>query len=114
MSKFECKQCGNCCLNLYDAYQTTATKRDYNKWKKLGRDDILFWVDPDDLDIWISPRTNEYVERCPWLRKVPRENRYTCRIYDLRPKHCREYPDSREHAEETDCKGFKRCLFEEE
>ena len=57
-------------------------------------------------DIWISPRTGDDVERCPWLRKLPGRNRYICRIHDAKPEHCRIYPQSREHAEKTGCPGF--------
>ena len=30
--------------------------------------------------------------RCPWLRKVPDENKYLCDIYNDRPGDCRHYP----------------------
>jgi Fe-S-cluster containining protein len=48
------------------------------------------------------------VQRCPWLRKVPGQNRYVCRIHDLKPDHCRRYPRSRRHVERTGCPGFDR------
>jgi len=110
---FKCKQCGNCCLNLGDAFQTCATDEDIQLWEEKGRDDILEWVSVIQLgdlsvyDIWISPRTGDDVTRCPWLRKLPNKNKYICRIHDVKPAHCREYPKSRKHAEETGCKGFE-------
>ncbi len=111
---FKCEQCGNCCLNLYDAFATCATEEDIQLWRKEGREDILEWVDPISVgsgefvyDIWISPKTGEDVERCPWLRKVSK-NKYICGIHDVKPKHCREYPRSKRHAEETGCKGFEK------
>lgn len=55
----------------------------------------------------ISPTTRDDVSRCPWLRKLPGKNKYLCRIQDMKPEHCREYPLSREHAEETNCPGFE-------
>ena len=65
---FKCKQCGNCCLNLYDAFSTCATDEDIRMWDSNGRDDILEWVDPIHVggvqyvyDIWISPVTGEDV-----------------------------------------------------
>ncbi|HKI47776.1 MAG TPA: hypothetical protein VKA69_00500, partial [Desulfobacteria bacterium] len=77
------------------------------------RTDILAWVDIISLgeshqvyDIWINPRTGDDVARCPWLRKLPGINKYICRIQDMKPEHCREYPLSREHATETGCPGF--------
>jgi Fe-S-cluster containining protein len=110
---FKCKQCGNCCLNLIDAFQTSATDQDIQTWEDEGRDDILDWVDPihfgDDeciYDIWISPITHDDVKRCPWLRKLPKQDKYICRIHDVKPEHCRAYPRSRKHAMKTGCKGI--------
>lgn len=111
---FKCKQCGNCCLNLNDAFQACATEKDVQLWKEKERYDILEWVDSISLgedqfvyDIWISPITGDDVPRCPWLRKLPKKNKYNCRIHDVKPVHCREYPRSRKHAEKTGCKGFE-------
>ena len=110
---FKCKQCGNCCLNLYDAFSTCATDEDIKMWDSNGRDDILDWVDPIHVgedyyvyDIWISPVTHDDVNRCPWLRKLPNQDKYVCRIHDLKPEHCRAYPRSRKHAQRTGCMGF--------
>jgi len=46
---FKCKQCGHCCLDLYDAFSTCATEDDIRIWDSNGRDDILEWVDPISL-----------------------------------------------------------------
>jgi Fe-S-cluster containining protein len=46
------------------------------------------------------------VKRCPLLRKLPNQEKYICRIHDLKPEHCRAYPRSRKHAQKTGCKGF--------
>ena len=83
MEKFKCVQCGRCCLNLSDAYQTSAPETDIKRWNREHRFDILEWVGPfEGMDeIWISPRTGEYVNRCPWLRKLPKQNKYICRIH---------------------------------
>jgi hypothetical protein len=82
-------------------------------WDSNGRDDILEWVDPihvcGDLyvfDIWISPVTGDDIKRCPWLRKLPNQDKYISRIHDDKPQHCREYPRSRRHAKKTGCRGF--------
>jgi len=86
-SGFKCKQCGNCCLKLRDAFETCATEEDIRLWEEKGREDILEWVDPI---------------------KLPRQNKYICRINDVKPVHCREYPRSRKHGEKTGCKGFEK------
>jgi len=83
-------------------------------WEREGRFDILEWVDPIHIsedhyiyDIWINPKTGADVSRCPWLRKFPKQDKYICRIHDVKPEHCRKYPSSMKHAEETGCKGFE-------
>jgi Fe-S-cluster containining protein len=101
-------------MNLYDAFTTSVTDEDKKLWESQGREDILDWVSPIPLgedqfiyDIWISPVTGEDVERCPWLRKLPNREKYICRIHEVKPRHCRAYPKSRKHANETGCRGFE-------
>ena len=83
-------------------------------WRVKGRFDILDWVDPIPIgdghyiyDIWINPKTGADVSRCPWLRKLRKQDKYIFRIHDVKPEHCRKYPRSRKHAEETGCRGFE-------
>jgi len=111
---FTCKQCGNCCLNLSDAFQTSVSDEEIALWEIEGRYDILEWVNSIHLgeehyihDIWINPKTGDDVSRCPRLRKLPKQDKYICRIHDLKPEHCLRYPKSRKHAEETGCRGFE-------
>ena len=112
--EFVRKQWGNCCLSLLDAYSPHAHPQDMEHWKKLGRDDILAWVliiptaGSPVYDLWTSPITGEEVERCPWLRKLPNKNKYVCRIHEVKPKHCRQYPQSKKHGKDTGCKGFDK------
>ena len=82
-------------------------------WRDNARDDILAWVDPIGLgngvyvyDLWINPKTGGDVARCPWLRKLPGKDKYICKIHEVKPRVCREYPKSKGHAERTGCKGF--------
>ena len=114
MDSFNCKQCGHCCLNLSGAFSTSVPEEDIRLWEAEGREDILEWVVPIPIgdgqmtyDIWFSPTTGEEVSRCPWLRKLPNKDKYICRIHDVKPTHCRNYPHSREHAEKTGCVGFE-------
>jgi Fe-S-cluster containining protein len=111
---FNCKQCGNCCLNLSGAIDVCATEEDIRLWEENDRADILEWVDAIPMgedhyvyDIWISPRTGDDVTRCPWLRKLPNKDKYICRIQDIKPEHCRKYPLSKKHAKDTGCLGFE-------
>jgi Fe-S-cluster containining protein len=108
MEKFKCVQCGHCCLDLSDAYQTSVPDSDLTRWEREQRFDILDWVGPfEGMDeIWISPKTGEYVNRCPWLRKLPKQNKYICRIHETKPEKCRKFPKSKRHALDNGCKGF--------
>ncbi len=114
MVNFTCKQCGHCCLNLTGAFNACATEEDIRRWQENHRSDILEWVDVIYLDeehqvydIWVDPRTGDDVARCPWLRKLPGKKKYKCSIQDMKPEHCRNYPLSREHAENSGCPGFE-------
>jgi Fe-S-cluster containining protein len=108
MEKFKCIQCGHCCLDLSGAYQTSVPDSDVTRWESEQRFDILEWVISFGgiNEIWISPKTGEYVNRCPWLRKLPKQNKYICRIHGTKPEHCRNFPKSKRHALDNDCKGF--------
>jgi Fe-S-cluster containining protein len=89
-----------------------ATEEDIDLWEIEGRDDILEWVgfiplgDEYIYDLWIDPQTDDDVTRCPWLKKLSKQNKYICCIHDVKPHHCRVYPKSKQHAEETGCPGF--------
>jgi len=108
MEKFKCVRCDHCCLDLSDAYQTSVPETDIKRWRREQRFDILEWVGPfEGMDeIWISPKTGEYVNRCPWLRKLPKQNKYICRIHETKPEKCRNFPKSKRHALDNGCKGF--------
>jgi Fe-S-cluster containining protein len=108
MEKFKCVQCGHCCLDLPDAYQTSALDSDIRRWKREKRTDILERIDTFGglNDIWINPKTGELVGRCPWLRKLPKNSKFTCRIHETKPEHCRKFPKSKRHALDNGCKGF--------
>jgi Fe-S-cluster containining protein len=108
MEKFKCVQCGHCCLNLSDAYQTSVPDSDIIRWELENRYDILEWVDSFAglNDIWVNPKTGESVSRCPWLRKLPKKDKYICKIHETKPKHCLNFPKSKRHALDNGCKGF--------
>lgn len=113
MEKFQCAQCGNCCLSLHDAYCTSVDIEQVHRWRKEDRWDILDCVDIMRVggrelfaDIWFSPTTGEEATRCLWLRKLPNKNIYKCRIHETKPPHCRDFPKSKKHALTTSCNGF--------
>jgi Fe-S-cluster containining protein len=40
----------------------------------------------------MDPNTGEQLTICPWLKKLPNQNKYSCDIYDVRPEDCKLYP----------------------
>lgn len=104
MEKFKCKQCGRCCLSLIDAYCTNADNEDLKRWEKENRYDILSHIQTGEL--WFNPKTGEELGRCPWLIKLPKQDRYICKIYETKPSHCRAYPKYKKQALQNGCKGF--------
>lgn len=111
---FKCKQCGHCCINLNGAFTTTAYEKDIQLWREQGRQDILDWAraihpggDNYVYDLWIDPSTGDDAQECPWLKKLPDQDKYVCLIHEVKPTHDREFPKTRQHAEEEGCKGFE-------
>jgi len=113
MASFACHQCGRCCRSLDYHYDVTAA--DVARWKALGRDDILRWVDPVirqneivGYRIWVEPGTHQMADTCPFLKKDPTADRWVCDIHAVKPQICRNYPVSRKHATMTGCSGFNK------
>lgn len=111
MEKFRCRLCGRCCTSL--DYRFELTEADYQNWQELGRTDILEWVAPfkrrgriTGYAIWIIPGTRKFAPVCPWLEALPGTEKRKCRIHEVKPEVCRQYPASRKHARMTGCPGF--------
>jgi Fe-S-cluster containining protein len=111
MEDFSCKQCGQCCTSL--DYHHELTEEDIVYWERLGRTDILKWVRRLEgrggrpaYRIWTVPGTTRLAEVCPFLKKIPSENRCECLIHDVKPAICRQYPLSKKHGIMTGCPGF--------
>ena len=113
MEGFSCQQCGNCCKFL--DYHDAVTSADMKLWERIGRNDILVWVGGNHKPtgascyrIWVEPKTGKIAEQCPFLNHLPDENRWICRIHDVKPRICRDYPVSRKHGMMTGCPGFSQ------
>lgn len=113
MEAYNCRQCGRCCQNL--DYHNEVTAEDVERWRSLGREDILERVGITRKDgreigyrIWTQPGTGQVADTCPFLKKEPTSNRWQCRIHEVKPAICRNYPISRKHAVMTGCIGFKK------
>ena len=84
----ECNLCGKCCTK-YSNGGLSASPGEINYWD-IFRPDIYRYV--SDVNIWMSPDTGKQIKLCPWLRKLPNQNKYICDIYYNRPDDCKYYP----------------------
>ena len=94
-----CNQCGKCCTN-YGGGNLSVTAKEIDWWE-THCPEIASYV--SDGKIWVSPVTGKTMDRCPWLRKLPRQNKYICRIYYNRPDDCKHYPVDIELKVKDDC-----------
>lgn len=94
-----CNQCGKCCINYSDG-GLTATQAEIDFWDSC-RPEIYAYV--HDGKIWMDPITGEQLTRCPWLRQIDGEEKYTCDIYFDRPDDCKHYPITLDQMVKDDC-----------
>ena len=86
----DCNQCGKCCIKYSNgSLSASASQIDY--WSNY-RPEIYKYV--NNGRIWMHPDTGKQIELCPWLRKVPGQNKYSCDIYFDRPDDCKFYPST--------------------
>ncbi len=111
MERFSCHRCGRCCREL--DYHGAFTEEDYRLLEQAGRNDILARVGiyshqdgAKRYRIWVRPGTRTLETECPFIEHQSSRNQWRCRIHDVRPEICRQYPLSRKHAEKTGCPGF--------
>lgn len=85
-----CNSCGKCCIKYGDG-GLAASEQDMELW-------ALFRPHIDRLvkkgEIWFDPETGTQLKQCPWLRKHPKLEQYSCDIYLDRPEDCRHYPST--------------------
>ena len=96
---FVCKRCGLCCKE--EGGMLFATANDMARWWVDSRQDILKYArvvrTPNGVtavELWVSPRTNKLLKRCPFYRK-PRGGQAECLIHTAKPFICRRYPATR-------------------
>jgi len=95
----ECNQCGKCCTKYGNG--GLSVSEDEIKFWDVFRPEIYDYV--NDGKIWIDPDSGKQLERCPWLRKQPDQNIYTCDIYYDRPDDCKYYPVTIEQMISDEC-----------
>lgn len=95
----DCNQCGKCCTKYSDGGLSASTS-EIELWDLL-HPDIYKYV--DNGKIWMDPDSGAQLELCPFLRKAPDQNLFTCDIYYDRPDDCKSYPVSIEQMINDDC-----------
>jgi Fe-S-cluster containining protein len=95
----ECNLCGKCCTKYSDG-GLSASASEIELWD-IFRPDIYRYVSGGN--IWFSPDTDEQLKMCPWLRKQPNQNKYTCAIYYDRPDDCKYYPVTIDQMVKDEC-----------
>jgi Fe-S-cluster containining protein len=98
---FSCKRCGECCRELI----VKLYKKEIDDIKKAGFGKDFFSYDPH-IRSHVLKKTRG---KCIFLGKKERE--FYCRIYEIRPRVCREYPFVNS-LEVENCKPilFKNCF----
>ncbi len=56
----------------------------------------------------MHPESGKQIELCPWLRKAPEQNIYTCDIYFDRPDDCRFYPSTLDEMVADGCEMIEK------
>lgn len=51
----------------------------------------------------MDPDTGERIKRCPWLRQLPDQEKYSCDIYYDRPDDCKHYPVTIDQMVKDEC-----------
>jgi len=103
----ECNSCGKCCIK-YSNGQLSASEEEVKYWE-VFKPEIAEYVRNGEL--WLSPETGKLIERCPWLKKAPNSNVYTCDIYYDRPDDCRFYPTTIAEMVKDECEMLESYDF---
>jgi len=95
----DCNQCGKCCIKYSNGGLSTS-QSEIELWE-LFKPDIYQYT--SNGKIWVDPQTGKQIEQCPWLRKEPHQEKYTCDIYYDRPDDCKYYPVTIEQMVADEC-----------
>lgn len=100
----DCNQCGKCCIK-YSNGGLSASKEEVKYWD-IFKPNIYKYV--LNGKIWFNPATEKQINICPWLRKSPNQNIYTCDIYYDRPDDCKYYPVTIEQMIIDECEMIEK------
>lgn len=99
-----CNQCGKCCTN-YANGGLSASAKEIDRWAS-DRPDIYRYV--ADGKIWVDPDTGDQLVSCPFLEKIPAQDKFVCKIYYDRPDDCRYYPVNIAQMINDECEMLER------
>ena len=85
---------------LYSDGGLSASTTDIDFWE-VHRPDIFTYV--KNGEIWFNPESGKQLTSCPFLEKIPNEEKYGCSIYYDRPEDCRFYPVTIDQMLKDDC-----------
>lgn len=94
-----------------DSWLGSATDQDRLFWQ-VFRPDILEYLGREN-ELWVSPVTGKTMGRCPWLRKLPGQEKYNCRIHSVRPEVCRDFPVDVGQMIQIDCEMLEEGDLDE-
>ena len=98
-----CTHCGKCCFKYEgDNWLGSATEADMLLWL-IRAPELLDYVGGNRCDLWVSPETGKKMQSCPWLDKLPSQEKYECQIHEVRPEVCRDYPIDFDQMIDLDC-----------
>lgn len=100
----KCNQCGKCCIK-YSKGGLSASEEEIKYWD-IFKPNIYKYV--LNGNIWFDPDTGKQMEKCPWLRKSPSQNQYSCDIYFDRPDDCKYYPVTIKQMIEDGCEMIEK------
>ena len=100
----DCNSCGKCCIK-YSNGDLSAERSEIDYWEE-HRPDIYQYVRAGK--IWMDPSSGQQLTLCPFLKKEPNQNRYTCDIYYDRPDDCKYYPSNISEMVRDECEMIEK------
>ena len=84
-----CLACGECCKAF--SWHLKVSPRDIERWRDLGREDIIAHVNLKRGWIWYDPETRDPLPLCPYLVQTAPDKAH-CGIHEIKPDVCTDYP----------------------
>ncbi len=104
-SKSDCDDCdGRCCRYIATELDRPRSKRDY--------DHIRWFLLHQNVTVYIDRSGQWFIEFQTPCRELQPDNR--CRIYDRRPRICREHNNDDERCERFDASPYRICFNNEQ